>query len=140
MNFLANPKYTVNRGHSIYNGLPRWLSGKESSCQCRRCRRHRFDPWVEKIPWRRKWQPSPVSLPEKWTWTEEPGRLQSIGLKELDTTEELSTSSIYNTVLFVIEYHTELHSVHIIIPASVLDIPSVLNICHWNKLPRNLAA
>ena len=28
-----------------------WLSGKESSCHCRR---HGFDPWVEKIPWRRK--------------------------------------------------------------------------------------
>ena len=25
----------------------------------------RFDPWVGKIPWRRKWQPTPLSLPEK---------------------------------------------------------------------------
>ena len=24
------------------------------------CRRPRFDPWVRKIPWRRKWQPIPV--------------------------------------------------------------------------------
>ena len=29
------------------------------------CRRHRFDPWVRKIPWRRKWQPTPVFLPGK---------------------------------------------------------------------------
>ena len=36
------------------SGLSRWLSGKESTCQCRR---HGFDPWVGKIPWRRKWQP-----------------------------------------------------------------------------------
>ena len=28
-------------------------------------RGHRFDPWVRKIPWRMKWQPTPVSLPEK---------------------------------------------------------------------------
>ena len=42
-------------------GLPRWLSGKESACQCRRCR---FDSWVERIPWRRKWQPTPVFLAE----------------------------------------------------------------------------
>ena len=42
--------------------LPRWYSDKESSCQCRRCRRHAFDPWVRKIPWRRKWQPTPVFL------------------------------------------------------------------------------
>ena len=40
--------------------LPRWLSGKESACQCRRCR---FDPWVRKIPQRRKWKPAPVLLP-----------------------------------------------------------------------------
>ena len=45
-------------------GLPRCLSGKESSCQCSRCRRRRFDPWVKKIPWRRKWQPTPVFFPE----------------------------------------------------------------------------
>ena len=32
--------------------LPTWHSGKESTCQCRRCG---FDPQVEKIPWRRKW-------------------------------------------------------------------------------------
>ena len=34
--------------------------GKESACQCRRCR---FDPWVRKIPWRRKWKLTPVFLP-----------------------------------------------------------------------------
>ena len=43
-------------------GLPRWLSGKESACQCRR---HGFDPWVGKIPWRGAWQPTPVFLPGK---------------------------------------------------------------------------
>ena len=43
-------------------GLPRWLSGKESTCQCKR---HGFDHWVGKIPWRRKWQPNPAFLPGK---------------------------------------------------------------------------
>ena len=33
---------------------------KEPTCQCRR---HRFDPWVGKIPWRREWQPTAVFLP-----------------------------------------------------------------------------
>ena len=28
---------------------------KEYTCQCRRCRRHGFYPWVGKIPWSRKW-------------------------------------------------------------------------------------
>ena len=40
-----------------------WRSGKESACQCGRYKRHGFDSWVWKIPWRRKWQPAPVFLP-----------------------------------------------------------------------------
>ena len=43
-------------------GLPRWFSGKESACQCRRCG---FDPWVWNISWKRKWQPTLVFLPGK---------------------------------------------------------------------------
>ena len=39
---------------------PEGSAVKESACQCRRCK---FDPWVGKIPWRRKWQPTPVFLP-----------------------------------------------------------------------------
>ena len=39
-------------------GHPWWLRGKESVCQCRRLG---FNPWVRKIPWRRKWQPTPNS-------------------------------------------------------------------------------
>ena len=42
--------------------LPRWLSGKESACQCRRCW---FSLWVGKMPWKRKWQPTPVFLSGK---------------------------------------------------------------------------
>ena len=43
-----------------YIGLSRWLSGKESTCQCRRRKRCGFNPWVRKIPWSRKWQPTPT--------------------------------------------------------------------------------
>ena len=43
-------------------GLPWWFSGKEPACQCRR---HGFNPWVRKILWRRKGQPTPVFLPGK---------------------------------------------------------------------------
>ena len=52
-------------------GLPRWLSDKESACQCSdkesacQCKRHRFDPWVRKMPWRRKWRSTPVFFPGK---------------------------------------------------------------------------
>ena len=41
------------------------MSCKEPSCQCRRHKRHRFDRWVGRIPWRRAWQPTPVFLPGK---------------------------------------------------------------------------
>jgi len=49
----------------IKEGLPRWLSSKESACKCRRHRRLDFDPQVGKMPWRRKWQPTPLLLPGK---------------------------------------------------------------------------
>ena len=49
-----------------------------SACQCRRRRRHEFDPWVEKIPWRGKWQLTAIFLPEKSQWMEEPRELQSL--------------------------------------------------------------
>ena len=44
-------------------GFPGGASGKEPACQCRRCKRDRFHPWVRKIPWRRAWHPTPVFLP-----------------------------------------------------------------------------
>ena len=54
-------------GHDEWNmteptdtGFPRGSDSEESAGQCRRCR---FDPWVGKIPWRRKWLPTPVFLP-----------------------------------------------------------------------------
>src|SRR5574339_227989 len=72
----------------FYNlqGLPWWISDKESSCLCRRCG---FDPWVRKISWRRKWQPTPVILPGKFhEWRSLVG-YSPWGYKELDTTERL---------------------------------------------------
>ena len=42
-----------------------WFSGKESTCQCRRCKRRGFNPWVKEISWWRPWQPTPVFLPGK---------------------------------------------------------------------------
>ena len=77
--------FSISVSHG--GGHPRWLSDKESAYQCRRHRRCEFNPWVTKIPWRRKWQPAPILLPGK-----------SHGLvgycpwccKKLDTTERLS--------------------------------------------------
>ena len=79
---------------SVHWGFPGGTSGKESTCQCRRHKRHGFRPSVWKIPWRRKWQPTPVflagnsSILREIPWTEAPG-----GHKELDTTEHMCACS-----------------------------------------------
>ena len=64
------------------------MNGKELSCQCRRHKRHTFDPWVGRIPWRRAWQPTPVFLPGQsygqrslW-WVHRVAKSQT-GLKQL---------------------------------------------------------
>ena len=44
-------------------GFPGDTSGKESTCQCSRLKKHLFNTWIRTIPWRRKWQPIPVFLP-----------------------------------------------------------------------------
>ena len=66
--------------------LPRWRSGKESACQCRRC-------WVGKIPWNRKWLSTPVFLPVKSQWQMCLVGYSSWGHKESDTTEQLTLTS-----------------------------------------------
>ena len=66
---------------------PGGTSGKEPSSPCRRRKRHGFDPWAGKIPWRRKWQPAPVFLPEKFHGRRSPAGYSPWGCKELDTTE-----------------------------------------------------
>ena len=50
-----------------------------------------FDPWVGKIPWRRKWQPTPVLLPGKSRGWRSLVGYSPWGRKELDTTEWLHT-------------------------------------------------
>ena len=68
-------------------GLPWWLRGQRAHLQCRRCRRPGFDPWVGKIPCRRRWQPTPVISPEKSHGRRSLVGYSSKGGKELDTTE-----------------------------------------------------
>ena len=69
-----------------FTRLPWWL---RQWSVCLQCRRPGFNPWVGKIPWRRKWQPTPVLLPGKFH-----GQRSLVGYspwdgKESDTTERL---------------------------------------------------
>ena len=62
-------------------------SGKEPAHQCKRRKRHEFDPWVGKIPWRTVWQPTPVFLPGKSQGQRSLAGYSPQGRKESDTTE-----------------------------------------------------
>ena len=68
-------------------GPPRWLSGKEFACQCRR---FGFSPWIRKIPWRRKWQPTLIFLPGKFQGQRSLVGYSPRGCKELDMVEQLN--------------------------------------------------
>ena len=65
-------------------GFPGGASDKEPACQCRRLKRHHLDPWVGKIPWRRKWQPTVVFLPGE---SHGQRSLEVYRVAESDTTE-----------------------------------------------------
>ena len=52
----------------MFRGFPGGSVGKESACYAGdrlQCQKPGFDHWVGKIPWKRKWQPTPVFLPGK---------------------------------------------------------------------------
>ena len=78
--------------------IPWWLSGKESAYQ--ECRRPWFDPWVWKIPWRRKWLPPPVFLLGKSHRQRSLASYSPWGCKELDTTWRLN-----QTTMIIQDYH-----------------------------------
>ena len=71
--------------------FPGGLDGKESASQCRRWKRHGFDPWVGKIPWKRTWQPTPVLLPGEFHGQRSLVGYSPWGCKVLDMTEHMHT-------------------------------------------------
>ena len=92
-------------------GHPRWLSGKESACQCRL--RHRFDLWVGKIPWRKK-----IAIYSSILVGKSHGQRILLGYnpqgcKESDTTEatQLSTSTYLLNCHCLLNMHIEKVSV-----------------------------
>ena len=76
MKFLIRKQNFKMHLHKPTMGFPGGLSGKEAVSQCRRRKRHRFNPWVGKIPWRKIFKPPQYSCLEN-PMTEEPGRLQA---------------------------------------------------------------
>ena len=91
---------SVNR-YLLCNHVYGMWSGKEPACQCRRHKRHGFDPWVGKIPWRRKWQSTPALLTGKsHGWRSLIG-YSPWGRKELDMTPlSLSLSCLFRWSMY----------------------------------------
>ena len=52
-----------------------------------------FDPWVEKIPWRKAWQPTPVFVPGESRGKRSLAGCSPRGRKESDTTEVTKLTS-----------------------------------------------
>ena len=73
----------------IVSGSPSYTSGKESACQRRRHKRHKFCPWVRKSPLEEKWQPVAVFFPGKFNGQRSVVSYSPWGHKELDTTEHI---------------------------------------------------
>ena len=80
--------------------LPRGLSSKKSTCQCRRHKRHGFNPWVRKTPWSRKWHGEGNGNPLQHSCLENPHGQRSLagyspwGHKQLDPTEGVCTRTV----------------------------------------------
>ena len=80
---------------SGYEGFTGGSVVKEFSCQCRRHRRCRFDPWIGTFPWRRKGQPTPVFLPGKSHGQRSLEGYSPWGRKESDPTEHAQAELLF---------------------------------------------
>ena len=84
------------RGY-VRNPLPSlegFTGGSNGKSICLQCGRPWFDPWIGKIPWRRKWQPTPVLLPGKSHGQRSLVDYSSWGCKASDMTERLHFLSL----------------------------------------------
>ena len=72
-----------------------WLQGFPGGAVVKNLpgRRHGFNPWVSKIPWRRKWQPIPIFSPVKSYGQRSLAGYNPLGRKESDKTEQLNTAN-----------------------------------------------
>ena len=80
----------------IHWGFPDGASSKESTCQCRRCKRCGFDLWIREDPLEEEMATYSSILAGEMPWTEEPGGLQSM---ESESRTWLSTSTANTTYI-----------------------------------------
>ena len=136
-------KNLKKKSNDFSKSFPGGTSGKEPICQCRRHKRHRFNPQVRKIPWRRAWQPTPIFLPG-----ESYGQRNLVGYslqdcKASDTTEAtqhtsmlpFTTTTHYQQIGFAMSQMTRHKSdLATLVHNCSLDLKSILQTSSWLTL------
>ena len=99
-NYKDNFKLEFSTIHKI-SWPPWWLRWWSI---CPQCGRPEFNPWVGKIPWRRKWQPTPVFLTGKFHGQRSLVGYSPWGHRELDMTEPLYFTKFHSILRNKSEY------------------------------------
>ena len=120
----------------LLSGPLRGCRVKESACQCRRQRRCEFDPWIMKIPWRRKRQPTPVFLLRKFHGQESLGAtVQGVTRNQTQLRDWELTRPTYLKQCLV-QTGTEPYCLDAgILPVTCLILPVMCNMpnkCSWH--------
>ena len=106
--------------------------GWDGKSVCLQCGRPGFDPWVRKIPWRRKSQPTPVFLPGKSHGRRSLVGYSPWGCKELDTTERLHFHMVKLKVFHITLFYQFVSSLPSLTARSSFMLIKLLKInCHW---------
>ena len=86
--------------HLQLKNKKRQMTQLKWASQCRRHKRHGFDPWAGKTPWSRKWHCTPVFLPEKFLGQRSLVGYSKWGHKESDTTEHILATELIRLYQF----------------------------------------
>ena len=104
-----------------------------TACQCRRHKRHRFNPWVGKIPWRRAWQPTPVFLPGEFHGQRSLAGYSSWNHKESEMTERLSTAHCGKWCFLKIVCNFKARSRSVLVVSFLCSSTGLLNRMHFSR-------
>ena len=107
----------------MLKNLPAKKKKEKKKRICLQCSRPRFDPWVRKIPWRREWLPTPVSLPGEFHGQRSLADCSPWGRRESDKTEQLTLS------LFFFFFFTLLR----LLTATTLQVLTAFPLCLWQR-------
>ena len=99
-----------------------FTGGKESAWGWRRCKTGGFNPWTGKIPWRRKWQPTPVFLPGESRGQRSLAGCSPWGRLELDTPEHTHTMLLCTSELYLRTHNWVQMNDHLMVHAYIYEL------------------